>query len=296
VSGLPTLDTVGLMDRHIARLPGRIHEKLDLGYVLSRRPRAIVLNIGDLVLGLPHDRFMASHEPFLDAYHLAYVVPFGKSCYYVFVANDGPPRPLPPPVIDLASRLPSASRTVSGPDGIEDARRKVRLGGRFVTLQPAREQELIALVPRSLAEVTPERIARLDAAFRELAPASRHGIAVHLPPGFSEATITFRVQGPVPDGSRLLLALGYAPWRRPAGSRESATLTASIEQDGGAVARTEVTAGHGDAGVLPLALPASGERLRVVLTVRRSGPPGATSEDCEVLIEDPRIAWPEPSP
>ena len=43
-SGLPTLDMVGLNDRHIARLPGGRHGKFDPDYVLSRKPRFVVLN------------------------------------------------------------------------------------------------------------------------------------------------------------------------------------------------------------------------------------------------------------
>ena len=43
-SGLPTLDMVGLNDRHIARLAGDMHGKYDPEYVLSRRPRFVVLN------------------------------------------------------------------------------------------------------------------------------------------------------------------------------------------------------------------------------------------------------------
>ena len=43
-SGLPALDMVGLNDRHIARLSGDMHGKFDVEYVLSRRPRFVVLN------------------------------------------------------------------------------------------------------------------------------------------------------------------------------------------------------------------------------------------------------------
>lgn len=43
-SGLPTLDMVGLNDRHIARLPGTRHGKFDADYVLARKPRFVVLN------------------------------------------------------------------------------------------------------------------------------------------------------------------------------------------------------------------------------------------------------------
>jgi len=43
-SGLPTLDMVGLNDRHIARLPGSRHGKYDPAYVLSRKPRFVALN------------------------------------------------------------------------------------------------------------------------------------------------------------------------------------------------------------------------------------------------------------
>ena len=41
----PTLDMTGLCDRHIAHeIEGRLHQKFDAAYVLSRRPRLVVLN------------------------------------------------------------------------------------------------------------------------------------------------------------------------------------------------------------------------------------------------------------
>lgn len=43
-SGLPTLDMVGLNNRHISRLPGGFMQKWDNDYVLSQRPRVIQLH------------------------------------------------------------------------------------------------------------------------------------------------------------------------------------------------------------------------------------------------------------
>jgi hypothetical protein len=41
----PVLDMTGLADAHIARdVPGGLHQKFDVRYVLSRQPRVIVLN------------------------------------------------------------------------------------------------------------------------------------------------------------------------------------------------------------------------------------------------------------
>ncbi len=42
-SGVRVLDMFGLMDKHIARLPGPIHVKFDADYVLSRQPDYILL-------------------------------------------------------------------------------------------------------------------------------------------------------------------------------------------------------------------------------------------------------------
>lgn len=42
---LPLLDLFGLMDPHIAHLPGVRHRKFDADYVLSRRPRYVVLPV-----------------------------------------------------------------------------------------------------------------------------------------------------------------------------------------------------------------------------------------------------------
>jgi len=43
-SNLPTIDIMGLTDRHIAHLPGRHWEKTDPYYILARKPTFIVLN------------------------------------------------------------------------------------------------------------------------------------------------------------------------------------------------------------------------------------------------------------
>ncbi len=42
-SGLETIDMFGLMDTHLARLEGLMHQKFDASYVLERRPDIIVL-------------------------------------------------------------------------------------------------------------------------------------------------------------------------------------------------------------------------------------------------------------
>ena len=39
----PVLDLLGLMDAHLARLPGEMHRKFDANYVLARRPRFVLL-------------------------------------------------------------------------------------------------------------------------------------------------------------------------------------------------------------------------------------------------------------
>jgi hypothetical protein len=44
-SDLPFIDMLGLVDRHIASLPGGLHEKFDAAYVLSRAPRFILLGV-----------------------------------------------------------------------------------------------------------------------------------------------------------------------------------------------------------------------------------------------------------
>ncbi len=41
--GLPTIDCFGLTDAHLARVPGKRHEKIDPGYILGRRPRFLLI-------------------------------------------------------------------------------------------------------------------------------------------------------------------------------------------------------------------------------------------------------------
>ena len=91
VSGLPTIDMLGLNDRHIAHLPITLghgvsgHEKYDAGYVLARKPDVILLGlpmlakrplrpgeldvwIGKFLPFLPGDRALWQSEEFRRTY------------------------------------------------------------------------------------------------------------------------------------------------------------------------------------------------------------------------------------
>lgn len=43
LTGLPTIDCFGLTDAHLARVPGKRHEKVDPDYILGREPRWLVI-------------------------------------------------------------------------------------------------------------------------------------------------------------------------------------------------------------------------------------------------------------
>ena len=43
LTGLPTIDCFGLTDAHLARVPGKRHEKVDPDYILGRKPRFLVI-------------------------------------------------------------------------------------------------------------------------------------------------------------------------------------------------------------------------------------------------------------
>jgi hypothetical protein len=70
---LPVLDLFGLLDRHIARLPGIRHHKFDVNYVLSRRPEYVLLIVqrrldGELVSDYPHGQILLAEPRFLARY------------------------------------------------------------------------------------------------------------------------------------------------------------------------------------------------------------------------------------
>ena len=43
LTGLPTIDCFGLTDAHLARVPGKRHEKVDPDYILGRKPRFLLI-------------------------------------------------------------------------------------------------------------------------------------------------------------------------------------------------------------------------------------------------------------
>jgi hypothetical protein len=91
---LPFIDMLGLVDRHIASLPGGLHQKWDADYVLGRAPRWIVLGVvetstGDAGAWAP-DQALLAHPDFLRLYR-----PVGRW-----------PRLMPPP--DFNGLLPGA--------------------------------------------------------------------------------------------------------------------------------------------------------------------------------------------
>ncbi|MFN7971558.1 MAG: hypothetical protein U0166_04295 [Acidobacteriota bacterium] len=277
VSGLRTLDTAGLMDKHIAGVPGRSLQKVDLSYVVSRQPDTIVLHLNGFSMGLPYDRRMAIYRPFLDSYRLVRVEPVGsKTAYYVF-RRIAPPV-LPPIAVDLMSWFPAARAIVEAADGPRRAGKAVQLSSRFVDMPSGELAALDALVPRSSAPVSPDRVAALDAAFRALAERSREGILVTLDPQVSGATISYASVS-CPPRSRLVYAVAYLPWTPAPAPVEVAAETLS----GG---RTE--RGMSSSGTVDVPLGVEGGPVSITFRVRRPAgvDPGLR---LDVLLESPRL-------
>jgi hypothetical protein len=294
-SGLPTLDTVGLMDRHIAGLPGRKHEKVDLAYVLRRRPHAVVMRTRKLLSGLPADMRLATHPAFLAAYRLAHAEPYTTQAYLVFVKEREPSLP-PNAAIDLVALLPQATRTVLGPAGARAAGDHIRAGYRYTVLPTRRVEELGALGPTEGGP--PPDVPAMDAALRELAPATHHGIAFQLPEGDTEGAVDFTL-GPLPRGGTLRLALGFAPWLWYEGRLRHAAASLSVRVTGkgssfvhAASLTSDPARREADRGFSPLsvAIPPEPRSVNIQLRVRREGDPAAATEPFEVLLSSPEIA------
>lgn len=277
-SRLPTLDTAGLMDRHIARLPGPHARRVDLRYVLSRRPAAIVLALRGVQSASPYDARMASCPELLASYRLAKVVPYTSHAYCVFVAT-GAPVALPPEGIDLLSELPRA-REVEHAAAVHDV----------VTLPETRVAELMALAPRPGDAVGDAAVATLDAALREIAPATHHGIAFTLAPGSGRGHVKF-VLPRLEPGSRLELGL----LRRGPGAAE---LRVRLEGSGGvAIDRTLAAGARGEVVRLEEEIPRLVDGAELELTVAPSPvADGSVEVDVvEPLLSSPRGAAQKPS-
>lgn len=73
-SGLRFIDMLGLVDAHIAALPGGLHEKFDAEYVLGRKPDYIVIQLTETEEGLvptwDSDRSVYEHPNFVRDYQM----------------------------------------------------------------------------------------------------------------------------------------------------------------------------------------------------------------------------------
>lgn len=86
-SGFKTIDAFGLTDPHIAHLPGLMHQKYDIDYILSREPDYILLHVGkNFVGGFPNDRAMMASREFQRHYiwHSTHLVESGNSYFLIF--------------------------------------------------------------------------------------------------------------------------------------------------------------------------------------------------------------------
>lgn len=77
LTSLPTIDCFGLTDAHLARAPGKRHEKVDPDYILGRRPRFVVIggaraNGAAFSSDFAYGRSLLEHPAFQRDYHLTY--------------------------------------------------------------------------------------------------------------------------------------------------------------------------------------------------------------------------------
>jgi len=76
------LDTLGLIDHHIARTPGALHLKSDVDYVLAARPEVIILvagpdDTGAMAYRRMADQAMTTHPEFQRDYRLVQTIRLG---------------------------------------------------------------------------------------------------------------------------------------------------------------------------------------------------------------------------
>ena len=77
LTNLPTIDCFGLTDAHLARMPGKRHEKVDPAYILGRRPRFIIIggarrSASGLSSDFAYGRSLLEHPLFQSDYHLVH--------------------------------------------------------------------------------------------------------------------------------------------------------------------------------------------------------------------------------
>ncbi len=94
------IDILGLMDRHIARIPGLLHQKGDAGYVLGRNPDYVLLLAQEDETGIiraamePMRQFLDSRF-FIERYRLVFKIGRGESgtlrdMFYLYRKSDLP--------------------------------------------------------------------------------------------------------------------------------------------------------------------------------------------------------------
>ena len=293
-SGLRTIDTVGLMDRHIARLPGPRHGKVDLPYVLGRGPRAVVLRLTGLGSGLPFDMRLVTDAGFLDGYRLALVEPYGGQHYFVFVARGELPPAARAAELDVTALVGSAVRTATAPDGARAAGAFVRAGYRYVELPRERIAELEGRLA-SAGSSGVDGLSPIEDALRELAPLTHHGIVFQLPERWPAGALEIEL-GPFAEGSELRFDFGFAPWLLREGlTHEAARLEVRLTGHGGSVTGATMTldpvSRPDDRTFRSLAIPLFSEPHGAVLhvAVSRAGPDTAHDDPFEVMVGSPVV-------
>ncbi len=90
LTGLPTVDCFGLTDAHLARVPGKRHEKVDTAYIFQRAPRFLV--IGGVKAGGRTSDFAYGRALLTDPeLGKKYVAAFSHDTFVVFVRRPENP-------------------------------------------------------------------------------------------------------------------------------------------------------------------------------------------------------------
>lgn len=91
-SGVRVLDTFGLVDATIARLPGGPGEKMDTDYVFGREPTFISMKVDNSCLcgGTPADNQLLTHWRLRRDYDLVRIIPAGYAKLLLFQRRESP--------------------------------------------------------------------------------------------------------------------------------------------------------------------------------------------------------------
>ncbi len=195
VSGLRTLDLVGLMNRDLARRPWLA--RADAAYAILADPEVVILHLAGFWHGSPLERRLAGSNRFLSRYRLSSIVASRGTAYYLFERSASSP---PDPFTDLTCRVQGKAISVEGGAAGKrssiDPRELVQPIFRQVDLPQVEKLRMASLVTHNPLPTT--RILAIERAFHQAAHATTHGIRFVLPEGVSRLSLALSPP-PYPD-------------------------------------------------------------------------------------------------